>query len=152
MIFIRDVTNSDNSVILDTEIKCYENPWTEVELLACKSKNIYLRVACVGGILRHSAQAGHAAFQIAGNTVKILRLCVRLNWRRQRVGSALIDHINEFAKRINKKRLQTVIRESEDARQLVACNFLKVQGFRANGILHPEGTEEEFYIFQRRVK
>lgn len=150
MIFVQDLLFQDIPLVLNTEAKSYENAWNEKNIRDCKQLNIFLKIACVGENHSHAEGAGHVAFQVAGNTVKLLRCAVQPHWRRYGVGSAMINHVVDFARRMGKKKLQTVIRETADS--LGPCCFLRANKFRANGILHPEGSDDSFYIFQRRVE
>ena len=149
MIFVQDSTYQDIPLILNTEAKSYENAWNEKNVRDCKQLAIYLRVAYVGESHTSSIGAGHVAFQVAGNTVKMVRCAVQPKWRRMGIGTAMVNHVVDFARRMGKKRVQTVIRETADS--LGPCCFLRATGFKAKGILHPEGSDEEFYIFQRIV-
>lgn len=79
--------------------------------------------------------------------MRLRRLCVMPEQRRQGIGTALIESVIEDAKDMQISKITTVIRESN----LAGALFLKANGFKAVHLMKDHFPDESGYFFKRKL-
>ena len=111
MIKIRKFKAGDAQRIAELEAVCFSRPWSEKELVSSASYPyaVYLIALCDEQI------AGYAGAYIAAEVAEINNIAVFPDHRRQGVGSALIDALEDECRSRGVKKLSLDVRASNEA-------------------------------------
>lgn len=134
---IRWMKRTDLYRVLDIEFDSYPDPWTEDELLTLlrMSESVAL-VAMADDVL-----AGFIVYSLKmRQSIEILNIAVAPEFRRQRIGTQLVDKLQRKLCWGKRSSLRLNVRETNVAAQ---C-FLRENGFVCVETLHGEyeGTDE----------
>ncbi len=137
---VRWLIRSDLPEVLHIESDSFEFPWDEEDFLCVlRQRN------CIGMIAEHDHKVvGFMIYELQKSRLCILNFAVDPKFRRQRVGSAMIERMRDNLDQQGRTELLVEVRE----RNLDAQQFFRSQGFRAISILrgHYEDTGEDGYV------
>ena len=132
--------------ILEIENESFEFPWLEADFIHClRHRNCAGMVAdCEGQI------AGFMIYELHKSRIHLMSLAVRIEYRRQLVGSQLVAKLIEKLSYAHQNRIILEVRESNLPAQL----FFRECGFRAVSVLRAyySDTPEDAYMMQYRYK
>lgn len=129
--------------VMEIENLSFPWPWTEDELLSCLSQR-----NCIGLVAkRDGVIAGFMVYELLKSKLHVLNFAVHPEFRRQQVGSQMVDKL--ISKLSQQRRTEIVLEVRE--RNLAAQLFFKRCGFEAEGVIrgHYEDTDEDAYQFVR---
>ena len=135
----------DMLTVLGIENASFEHAWTEENFLNClRARN------CVGMVAEHlpnDETVGFMIYELRPKSMTILNFAVDPNFRRQDVGTKMIDKLVSKLSAHRRDRIIVNVRESNLAAQL----FFRSQGFRATKVLrgfYQEDTGEDAYVMR----
>lgn len=124
-IHIRWMIRKDMPEVLAIEDEAFEFPWPEEEFIkVLRQRN------CIGMVAEYDEQVvSHMMYAIHPNRLELLSLAVKKKWRREQIGSRMID---KLLSKLHGKRnkIQTLVRETN----LPALLFLKSNRFLATDL------------------
>jgi ribosomal-protein-alanine N-acetyltransferase len=143
-VHIRWMIQRDHSAVAKIEKASFEYPWSEKDfVLARRPKDR------IGFVAEHSEiVVGYMIVEVQPRCVRLINMAVHPGYRRQKVGSQLIDHIGKkyLDQRHSRCHVELEIRETNLGGQL----FFKNKGFRAvatiNGLY--QETKEDAYLMK----
>lgn len=143
--FVRWMVRRDMPAVLDIESASFEYPWDYEYFQIClRQRN------CIGMVAEHDCKiVGFMVYELCKGKLQILNFAVHPDFRRQRVGWAMIERLRD--KLIQQERNELLIEVRE--RNLDAQQFFRSQGFKAVSILreHYENTGEDCYVMQYKL-
>jgi ribosomal-protein-alanine N-acetyltransferase len=143
---IRWLIRRDMPEVLPIERASFEFPWSENDFInALRQRNIIGMVAELDEVV-----VGYMIYELHPNRIYLWSLAVHPEFRRQGVGSALIEKL--VSKLYQKRsRINVEVRETNLDAQL----FFRGSGFRAVGVIrdrYPETTEDAYLFVYRSPK
>lgn len=132
--------------VMDIEQLSFEFPWTEEEYIECLKQR-----DCIGMIARvDGSAAGTVVYRLLPKKLHVLSLAVHPDWRRQGVGTAIIDRLVAKISQQRRNEIMMEVRETNLNAQL----FLRANGFLAGRVLREfyEQTNEDAYQFFRMAE
>lgn len=167
MIHYREASSNDLTHLRDIDLKCHEQPpadqawWAQIAenpqsgcMVACKSH------VPIGMIVWERQAFRLPEFKAKVTTLHFHKLCVRKEFRNQRIGQKLLAYAHEEARRLGCPYMSMSIPEyrclpDTDPDADVSC-WLNRLGFNATIILptkvHMYGKEYDQYMFVYKVK
>jgi len=145
-VHIRWMIRRDMPSVLGIEGQSFEFPWTEEEFIRCLRQR-----DCIGMVAeRNEEVAGFMIYELHKTRIHILSFAVHPEFRRQSVGSAMIEKLVSKLAYQRRNRIVLEVRETNLAAQL----FFRQLGFRATGVLKSfyEDTPEDAFLMQFRQK
>jgi|694.fasta_scaffold02340_19 ribosomal-protein-alanine N-acetyltransferase len=140
-VHIRWMIRRDLPSILAIESKSFEFPWTEDEFVRCLRQR-----DCIGMVAECAERVvGFMIYELQRTRIHVLSFAVHPEYRRQSVGSAMIEKL--FAKLAYQRRNRIVLEVRET--NLPAQLFFKSLGFKATGVLrnfYDDSTEDAFLM------
>ena len=116
---LRDARHADLDGVADLERLSFPVPWKreyfEVEIGAPWRYNLV--------VLARGTLAGYVFCAFAGGEVHVNKISVAPAFRRQRVGSALMDEVFNFAARVNAEEMYLEVRVSNHAARVFYDKF-----------------------------
>lgn len=143
-VHIRWMIRRDMTSVLAIEEQSFEFPWTEDEFIRCLRQR-----DCIGMVAeRNEEVAGFMIYELHKNRIHILSFAVHPDFRRQSVGTAMIEKLVSKLAYQRRNRIVLEVRETNLAAQL----FFRKRGFRATGVLKSfyEDTPEDAFLMQFR--
>ncbi len=143
--FIRWMVRRDYPDVYRIESNSFEFPWSDDDFLEhLRQRN------CIGMVAeyRHTI-IGYMVYELHRSRLNIVRFAVHPEFRRQRVGWAMIERLRDKLIQQDRHELLVEVRE----RNLDAQQFFRSQGFKAVSILreHYEDTDEDCYVMQYKL-
>lgn len=144
-IHIRWMIRRDMPEVSAIEEKSFDFPWSEEEFIRClRQRN------CVGMVAeRDDKVVGFMIYELHKNRLHLLNFAVDPAYRREGVGSAMLEKLTS---KLSHKRRHKITLETRES-NLPAQLFLKKNGFRAISVLRDfyEDTTEDAYLMQHRL-
>jgi len=119
------MTALDLSDVLDIEVECHLNPWTEGIFKDCIRVGYYCPVLMVDGEM-----CAYAVMSIVAGEGHIFNVCVKQNYQRQGYGKQVVLHLLEFAKEKKATNIFLEVRPSN----ISAINLYEQLGFNEIGL------------------
>lgn len=144
----RVVTDRDLDAVLEIEALSFTNPWTREmylrEMDNPRVSHIYLvRVRSADGEI----VAGFCSFWLVFDELHINNLAIHPMYRRQGIGSALLQHAMRTAAQLGARRATLEVRRSnEEARRIYERLGFETAGIRRNYYAHP--TEDALILWR----
>jgi ribosomal-protein-alanine N-acetyltransferase len=143
--FIRWMVRRDYPDVYRIESNSFEFPWSDDDFLEhLRQRN------CIGMVAEYRHKIiGYMVYELHRSRLNIVRFAVHPDFRRQRVGWAMIERLRD--KLIQQERHELLVEVRE--RNLDAQQFFRSQGFKAESILreHYEDTDEDCYVMQYKL-
>jgi ribosomal-protein-alanine N-acetyltransferase len=143
-VHIRWMIRRDMPSVLAIESESFEFPWTEEEFIRClRQRN------CIGMVAELNEQVvGFMIYELHRSRLHILNFSVHSQFRRQGIGSAMIEKLVSKLSYQRRSRILLEVRETNLAAQL----FFRSLEFRAVSVLRDyyEDTTEDAYVMQFR--
>lgn len=127
--------------VMEIENLSFPWPWTVDELMSCLR-----RTSVVGMVAKRADRVvGFMIYELLKSRLHVLNFAVHPEFRRQQVGSQMVDKL--IFKLSQQRRTEIVLEVRE--RNLAAQLFFKRCGFEAEGVIrgHYEDTDEDAYQF-----
>jgi len=143
-VHIRWMIRRDMPSVLAIEGQSFEFPWTEEEFIRCLRQR-----DCIGMVAeRNEEVVGFMIYELHKTRIHILSFAVHPQFRRQTVGSAMIDKLVTKLAYQRRNRIVLEVRETNLAAQL----FFRQLGFRATSVLKSfyDDTPEDAFLMQYR--
>jgi len=145
-VHVRWMIRRDLERVLAIENDSFEFPWREDDFVWClKHRNN------IGMVAEHGERImGFVMYELAKTHLRILNFAVDSRFRRQGVGTVMIDKLKAKLYEQRRNRLLLEVRDSNLPGQL----FFRSQGFRAVNVLrgyYPD-TEDDAYAFAFRLE
>lgn len=133
---IRWMIRRDMPEVLAIEEASFRYPWIEADFISClRQRN------CIGMVAEHDEQIiGYMLYELFTHRIDLLNIAVRLDSRRQGVGSRLLAKLK--SKLGGQRRRKIIADVWED--NLEAQLFFKRQGFLATEIVAVTTTVQDF--------
>lgn len=142
---VRWMLRRDLNEVLAIEQASFDFAWTEEDFLSClRQRN------CIGIVVEHDKKvAGFMIYELHKNKLHILNFAVHPHFRRQRVGSAMVEKLINNLSQLRRREIMLELRETNMQAQF----FFQKQGFKAVSILrkHYEDSDEDAYVMQYRL-
>lgn len=142
---IRWLIRRDMNEVLQIERDSFENAWSEEDFLCClRQRN------CIGMVAEHEGQVvGFVIYELHKARLRVLNIAVAVSFRRQGVGTQLIQRLVEKLSQQRRQEILLEVRESNLPAQL----FYKSLGFLAVCVLrrYYDDTEEDAYVMRYRL-
>ena len=143
-VHIRWMIRRDMSAVLDIEGHSFEFPWSEYEFIrALRQRN------CIGMVAElNEVVVGFMIYELHKNRLHILNFAVHSDYRRNNVGSSMVEKLVSKLSYQRRSRILLEVRETNLPAQL----FFKNVGFQAVSVLRDfyEDTTEDAYVMQLR--
>ncbi len=140
-VHIRWMIRRDLPSVLGIESASFEFPWTEDEFVRCLRQR-----DCIGMVAEYAEQVvGFMIYELQRTRIHVLSFAVHPDYRRQSVGSAMVQKLVSKLAYQRRNRIILEVRETNLAAQL----FFKNLGFRATGVLrnfYEDSTEDAFLM------
>jgi ribosomal-protein-alanine N-acetyltransferase len=135
----------DMQQVLDIESRCFEFPWTDEDFARV------IRQRNVIGMVAERADwdvIGFVVYELHHTRLHILNLAVDYEYRRQDVGSQMLDKLVGKLSTQRRTRITLEVRETN----LPALLFFKACGFEAVSLMrgYYEDTDEDAILMQRK--
>jgi [ribosomal protein S18]-alanine N-acetyltransferase len=143
-VHIRWMIRRDMPTVLRIEESSFEFPWTEDEFIRCLRQR-----DCIGMVAeRNEEVVGFMIYELHKTRIHILSFAVHPEFRREKVGSAMIEKLVSKLAYQRRNRIVLEVRETNLPAQL----FFRQLGFRATGVLKEfyEDTPEDAFLMQYR--
>jgi len=131
-------------MVLAIESESFEFSWTEADFIRClRQRN------CIGMVAEHNDMVvGFMIYELHKERLHILNFAVNERFRRQGVGTQMIDKLIGKLSHDRRNRIMLEVRESNLDAQL----FFKRLGFRAISVLRDffDDSPEDAYLMQFR--
>lgn len=138
---VRWMIRRDLTSVLDIERQGFEFPWTEEDFLSClRQRN------CIGTVAEIKKEiVGFMVYELTKQKINILNFGVSRSYRRQSVGTSMIDRLKAKLSPETRNMITLDVRESNLDAQL----FFKANGFEAFNVLRGnyDDTDEDAYQF-----
>ena len=144
---IRWMIHRDMPEVLGIETSSFEFPWIEDDFIRClRQRNN------IGMIIEYAEEqiVGFMIYELHKNRLHILNFAVRPNFRRQGVGSKMINELSKKLSHQRRNKISVEIRETN----LGAQHFFHNSGFKAVSILRNfyDDTDEDAHLMQYEHK
>ncbi len=143
-VHIRWMIRRDMSAVLEIEGHSFEFPWSEDEFIrALRQRN------CIGMVAElNEVVVGFMIYELHKNRLHILNFAVHSDYRRNNVGSSMVEKLVSKLSYQRRSRILLEVRETNLPAQL----FFKKVGFQAVSVLRDfyEDTTEDAYVMQLR--
>lgn len=140
-VHIRWMIRRDLPSVMGIESTSFEFPWTEDEFVRCLRQR-----DCIGMVAEYAEQVvGFMVYELQKTRIHVLSFAVHPEYRRQSVGSAMVQKLVSKLAYQRRNRIILEVRETNLAAQL----FFKSLGFRATGVLrnfYEDSTEDAFLM------
>ena len=137
---IRWMIRRDMTEVLRIERHSFQHHWNEEDFLAClRQRN------CIGMVAEcHGRVVGFMIYELHKSRLKILNFAVAQEWRRQGIGTLMVDKLVNKLSQQRRHAIDLEVRETN----LPAQKFFQAQHFRAVGVLrhHYEDSCEDAYV------
>ena len=143
-VHIRWMIRRDMPSVLAIEGQSFEFPWTEDEFIRCLRQR-----DCIGMVAeRNEEVAGFMIYELHKTRIHILSFAVHPDFRRQTVGTTMVEKLVSKLAYQRRNRIVLEVRETNLPAQL----FFRQLGFRATGVLKSfyEDTPEDAFLMQYR--
>lgn len=144
-VHIRWMIRRDMPEVLHIEQESYDYPWCEEDFLRClRQRN------CIGMVAELSEKVvGFMIYELHKAKLHILNFAVHPEFRRQGIGSQMVQKLVSKLSSHRRTRITLEVRETNLGPQL----FYKDVGFRAVRVLRGfyEDTGEDAYLMQYRL-
>ncbi|GIW98959.1 MAG: hypothetical protein KatS3mg111_2292 [Pirellulaceae bacterium] len=143
-VHIRWMIRRDMPAVLEIEEASFEFPWSEEEFINClRQRHCIGMVAEVGGEV-----AGFMVYELHRHRLQLINFAVSPKFRRQGVGSAMVEKLISKLSLDRRNRILLEVRETNLPAQL----FFRSMNFRATAVLRDyyEDTTEDAYVMQYR--
>ena len=143
--FIRWAIRRDLITIIEIENLSFEYPWSEQQFVnSLRQRNVIAQVAEVD-----EEVVGYIVYCLHKDRIDIWNLAVHPDYRRQHVGSALVEHLKRKLSFQRRKYLLTEVRERNlEAQQFFAsCDLKAVEIMRD----YYDDTDEDCYVFEFKI-
>ena len=142
---IRWLIRRDMPEVLEIEHSSFEFAWSEEDFLCClRQRN------CIGMVAERDGRiVGFMIYELHKSTLQVLNFAVHPDFRRQNVGSQMVEKLMDKLSQQRRQEIRLEVRE----RNLPAQIFFRAQGFRALAVLrgHYADTDEDAYVMSLRV-
>jgi ribosomal-protein-alanine N-acetyltransferase len=139
---IRWMTRKDMPAVLDIELQSFHFAWTEPEFIACLTQR-----NCIGMVAEHGGRiVGFMIYELLKSELHVLNFAVHPEYRRQGVGSQMVDKLINKLSQQRRRVLSLEVRETNLAAQM----FFRSRGILAVDVLrnHYEESPEDAYRFE----
>lgn len=144
-VHIRWMIRRDMPEVLVIEEDSSDHPWTEEDFLRClRQRN------CIGMVAELGEKVvGFMIYELHKSKLHILNFAVHAGFRRQRVGTQMLQKLISKLSSHRRDCITLEIRETNLGPQL----FYRDAGFRAVRVLrsHYDDTSEDAYLMQYRI-
>ena len=141
-VHIRWMIRRDMPEVLQIENQSFEFPWSEEDFIRClRQRN------CIGMVAEFEERVvGFMIYELHKTRLHVLNFAVYRDFRRQGVGSAMLQKLVSKLSQQRRNRVLLEVRETNLAAQL----FFRKCGFRAISVLRDfyEDTPEDAYLMQ----
>lgn len=145
-VHIRWMIRRDMPSVIEIEDRSFEFPWSEDEFIRClRQRN------CIGMVAELNEQVvGFMIYELHKNRLHILNFAVHPDFRRQEIGSSMVEKLVSKLSYQRRSRIMLEVRETNLSAQL----FFKDLGFRAISVLREfyEDSIEDAYLMQFRCR
>lgn len=145
-VHIRWMIRRDMQSVLDIEERSFEFPWSEDEFIRClRQRN------CIGMVAQMNEEVvGFMIYELHKNRLHILNFAVHPEFRRQNIGSSMVEKLVSKLSYQRRSRIMLEVRETNLPAQL----FFKDLGFKAVSVLREfyEDSVEDAYLMQFRCR
>ena len=145
-VHIRWMIRRDMQSVLDIEERSFEFPWSEDEFIRClRQRN------CIGMVAQKNEEVvGFMIYELHKNRLHILNFAVHPEFRRQNIGSSMVEKLVSKLSYQRRSRIMLEVRETNLPAQL----FFKDLGFKAVSVLREfyEDSVEDAYLMQFRCR
>ena len=142
---LRWLIRRDMPEVLRIEQESFDSAWSEEDFLCClRERN------CIGMVVECNQQiVGFVIYELKGTALRILTIAVAVDWRRQGVGTAIVQKLIYKLCHQRRNRIEVFARETN----LKAHLFLQRFGFVATEVLHGfyHESAEDAYFFEYRL-
>lgn len=141
---IRWMIRRDMPSVLEIENRSFEFPWTEDEFIRCLRQR-----DCIGMVAEKCEEVvGFMIYELHKSRIHILSFAVHPEFRRNGVGSVMVEKLITKLAYQRRNRIMLEVRETNLDAQL----FFRRLGFRATGVLRSfyEDTPEDAFLMQYR--
>lgn len=146
MYHVRWMVRRDMTAVLEIEKDSFDFPWPEEDFIkTLRQRNCIGMVAEVGEVV-----AGFMIYEIHKNRINVLNFAVHKDYRRKKVGTAMVERLIDKLSFQRRNRLLLEVRDSNLPAQL----FFRAAGFRCVSVLrgYYEECSDDAYVFQYRYK
>lgn len=144
-IHVRWMIRKDMPMVESIEAESFDHPWRQDDFIRCmQQRNVIGMVAEQGDLV-----VGFMIYELHKNRLHLLNFAVNPRFRRQGIGSAMIDKLTSKLSYERRNRIMLEIRETNLDGQL----FFKSKGFRAISVLADfweDSTEDAYLMSYRR--
>lgn len=142
---LRWLIRRDMAEVLDIELRSFAVAWSTDDLLNClRQRNV------IGMVAEHNCRViAFVIYELHPNRLTILNFAVDPEFRRQGVGTQMIDRLVDKLSQVRRREIRFDVRESN----LTAQQFFRSQMFRACAVSRAayEDTGEDAYMFVYRM-
>lgn len=142
---IRWMIRRDMPSVLAIEEESFEFPWSEEEFI-----RVLRQRECIGMVAEVGEEiAGFMIYELHKNRIHILSFAVHPYFRRERVGTVMVEKLVSKLTYQRRERIVLDVREKNVTAQL----FFRQLGFRAVRILksYYDDTDEDAYLMEYRI-
>jgi ribosomal-protein-alanine N-acetyltransferase len=135
----------DMPAVLGIENESFEFPWTEDEFIRCLRQR-----DCIGMVAEYAEQVvGFMIYELHRTRIHVLSFAVRPEYRRQHIGTAMVEKLVSKLAYQRRNRIVLEVRETNLHAQL----FFRNLGFLATGVLRNfyEDSTEDAFLMQYRA-
>lgn len=126
-VHIRWLIRRDMPEVLDIEQASFEFAWVEEDFL-----EVLRNRACIGMVAETPARVlGFMVYELRKSSLRLLNFAVHPDWRRQDIGTQMVDKLKSKLSVHRRRRITLEVRETNLAAQL----FFKRQAFRCTRVL-----------------
>lgn len=151
IINIRGALRKDLPKVLYISAGSFEFPWLDNDFMNClQQRNCISVVAEIKDAKKYSVMVGFMIYEFNKFGIHVLSFAVHPDWRRQGIGTQMI---NKLIAKLSPQKFKRIILKVAET-NLPAQLFLRKCGFRAINVLHKYYyyTSEDAYIMQYRHK
>lgn len=139
---LRWMIRRDMLAVLEIERLSFDHPWSaDVFMRTLRCQN------CIGMVAEcDELVVGYAIYRLQRHSLEILNFAVHPDFRRQQVGTAILDKLKRKLSPQRRKRITLQVRETNLPAQL----FFRACGMRATIVVKDafEDSDEDAYIFR----
>ena len=141
---IRWLIRRDMPEVLDIEMSAFDYCWSEEDFLCCLRQR-----ECIGMVAYDTKGdqkiLGFMIYELHKAKLHILNFAVHPDYRRQGVGTAMVDRLKDKLSQQRRKQIALEVRETN----LPAQKFFSTMGFRCIGVARQfyGATDEDAYRF-----
>lgn len=141
-VHLRWMIRRDMPEVLEIERLSFEYPWSAdkfMRTLRCQN--------CIGMVAEHAERiVGYTIYRLQRHSLEILNVAVHPDFRRQRIGAAILEKLKRKLSPQRRKRITLQVRETNLPAQL----FFRACGMRATLVVKDafEDCDEDAYVFR----